>query len=108
MKVLANFVAATAIVLATAGGAYASLADQKAATVAAMLERNLELRAEAAAIASTIPSLPVTQQGAARAEVRMLQTRALQLTSLARIVPRYNQARLDQIISYFGLTVSPN
>lgn len=86
--------------------ATASLADDRAAVLAAMNERVVELNLQIDDLRFILPSLSGTVLSEARSEIRLLTTRRNQLMSFSRIVNRSPATRLAGFVDYFGLSVS--
>jgi hypothetical protein len=95
-----------AAALATAFAAPAA-ALTSAEVLDAMQDRVVELRSEIGDLRGQLRGATGAERGRLRAEIRMLTARQRQLVTLQRIVPRYPERRLERLVAYYGLDVSP-
>jgi len=97
-----------AMSLALPIASHGDVVQDRADVQAAILTRIADLRSDALQTARSIRGLPIVEANALRAEVFQVRSRVLQLVSIYRTVPQMDSARLQRIVTFYGLSVSPS
>lgn len=97
---------ALSLAVSAAAPASANLPLNVQLVIDAIDQRIIDLGDDIADLNALLPGQTPQQRILTRRNIRQFQIRIRQLTSLRRVVPRFNQLRLEQIDSYFTLNVS--